>query len=151
MASILSRVVQAVHLLLFVPRVPPPGPCGTAVALPAVLACSGSQSDARSLGTLRRFESAVMPELVSRGVPDLVHGGSDDMAAWPPSLPERQLASEWNAWGDPSVAADLYRLAGSEDRACAIAELVYVEDRAALADVLLARAFGRNITEVRRG
>jgi hypothetical protein len=143
-----SRLMQAVHLLLFVPRVPPPGVCGTAVALPAATPGCGLMSGGRSLDPLRRFELAVMPELVSRGVPELVHGGSDDMAVWPPSLPERQLAGEWNASGDPSVAADLYRLAGSEDRACAIAELVYVEDRAALADVLLARAFGRDITEV---
>jgi hypothetical protein len=149
MASILSRVVQVAHLLLFVPRVPPPGPCGTAVALPAVLACSGSQSDARSLGTLRRFESTVMPELVSRGVPELVHGGSDDLLLWPASLVEQQHAADWIATGDPKIAATMYLLCGSEDRAAAICEQAYIAGRARLADELIARAFGVTVDEVR--
>ena len=83
-----------------------------------------------------------MHEVSDRGVPDLVHGGSDDLLVWPPSAPERQLAADWCATGDPAIRDDLYRLAGSHDRAAAIGELVYSEQRAVLADELLSRAFG---------
>lgn len=130
---------------LFVPRrhLSSPEVCGTAVTLPAAPPVgAGLQGDVRSLGTLRRFEMAVMPELVSRGETELVHGGSDDLHTWPASLPERQLALDWIATGEPSIAADLYRLCGSDDRAAAICEQAYIDRRARQADELLARAFG---------
>lgn len=131
---------------LFVPRrLSSPEACGAAVALPAAPARGGSTGDARSLGTLRRFEMAVMPELVSRGETELVHGGSDDLHTWPASLPEQQLALDWIATGEPSIAADLYRLCGSEDRAVAICEKAYIDQRARLGDELLARAFGHDL------
>jgi hypothetical protein len=114
-----------------------------AVAHPAAPARSRMPGDARSLGTLQRFESAVMPEVSGRGVPDLVHGGSDDLLVWPPSVVERQLAAEWCATGEPGLRDELYALAGSTDRAEAIGELVYLEQRIASADALLARAFGQ--------
>ena len=132
---------------LFVPnRLASPEAPGTAVTLPATPACGGSQGDVRSLGTLRRFEATVMPELVSRGETELVHGGSDDLHRWPASLPERQLALDWLDTGEPSIARDLYRLCGSEDRAAAVCEQAYIARRAREADELLARAFGPDFT-----
>lgn len=114
-----------------------------AVAHPAAPARGRMPGDVRSLGTLRRFESAVMPEVSVRGLPDLVHGGSDDLFVWPPSAVERQLAAEWCATGEPALRDELYALAGSVSRAEAIGELVYCEQRAVGANALLERAFGR--------
>lgn len=113
-----------------------------AVAPLTAPACGPASGDARSLEAFRRFEFAVMPEVSGRGVPDLVHGGSDDLLLWPPSAPERALALEWCATGRLDIRDDLYALAGSEDRGGAIAELVYTEQRAAGADLVLDRAFG---------
>jgi hypothetical protein len=104
---------------------PRPVVCGAAVALPGGFGATGSQSDART-----------------HTQPDPVHAGSDDLLMWPPSAVEQLLATEWVATGCPSVRDELYTVCQSVDRAAAICEKTYIDQRAQTADVLLARAFG---------
>lgn len=77
----------------------------------------------------------------SAGV-ERVHGGSDDLDLWPASLAELELADRWLTTGDLSVAAELYDLCGSQDRAVLIALDVRHMNRAAEADAFLSRVFG---------
>lgn len=130
-------------LARFAPRPSTPSTAaGASVTRPALSPGVRSTGDARSLDALRRFETAVMPEVVLRGTLDPVHGGSDDLLTWPPSPVELDLTDRWLDSCDPRIAGELYLVAGSQDRACAIGELVYIRRRSAAADVLLARAFG---------
>lgn len=98
--------------------------CGAAVALPGGFGATGSQSDART------------------HTPDPVHAGSDDLLMWPPSSVEQLLASEWVGTGCPNVRDELYTVCQSVERAAAICEKAYIDQRAQTADELLARAFG---------
>jgi hypothetical protein len=84
-----------------------------------------------------------MPAVAARTVEERVHGGSDDLLIWPPSAAELALAGEWLNTGSPDVRDDLYAVAQSEDRAGAICEKAYIDQRATAADELLARAFGQ--------
>lgn len=131
----------------FAPRPPTPSPAASAsVTRPAPSPEARLTGDARSLDALRRFETAVMPEIGLRGVPDPVHGGSDDLHRWPPSPVEIELTDRWLDSCDPRIAGELYLVACSQDRACAIGELVYIRRRAERANSVLCRAFGQEAT-----
>ena len=76
------------------------------------------------------------------------HRGSADLATWPPSMAEQAAALTWIVDGDLDAAEDLRELAGSEDRAVAVAIYCRAERlgldglRSVHAERQLERAFG---------
>ena len=131
--------LRSVFVLALAPS--PSVRAGTAVTLPAASVGCGLKGGGRSLGVLRHFESAVMPEIAGRGVLDLVHGGSSDLTLWPASLAEMRLAAEWLDTGSPATRDELYALCQSIDRAGAIAEWMYINRSDTVACLLLISAF----------
>lgn len=131
--------LRSVFVLALAPS--PSVRAGTAVTLPEAAARCGLKGGGRSLGVLRHFESAVMPEVAGRGVLDLVHGGSSDLNMWPASLAEMRLASEWLDTGSPEIRDELYAMCQSVDRAGAIAEWMYINRSDVVACLLLISAF----------